>query len=155
MSLHQWVGRSFPSFEMADHDGELRTLDSLKGAWNVIFFYPKDGSPGCSVQARTFAKFEDEFRTLKANIYGVSNDSQTEHHRFKCATGGTYQFLTDEGGSLRKQLKLGTTLGLIPARVTFLLDPQGVIQWVYSNQFAVKRHVKKSLSILAVKASNR
>ncbi len=121
----------------------------LLGSWNVVFFYPKDKSPGCSVQAQTFAKEEEQFAAYGARLFGVSSDSIESHAEFKCEIGGDMVLLSDKQSQLRKKLRLGRTLGIIPQRVTFVVDPQGTVQWVLNSQLGVKKHVYGSLRYLS------
>lgn len=123
--------------------------ERLHGSWSVVFFYPKDRSPGCSVQAQTFAKEEQQFAAYGARLFGVSSDSIESHALFKCDVGGELVLLSDKKSQLREKLRLGRTLGIIPERVTFVIDPQGTVKWVLNSQFGVKRHVYGSLKYLS------
>ena len=146
---HRWIGQAFPSFSMKNEDDETFDESRLKGGWSVIFFYPKDRSLGCSIQAQTFVDLEDEFKKHGAQILGVSSDNVREHKAFKCDLGGSLSLLSDHKGVLRRSMNLGATLGIIPSRVTFVVDPEGIIQWVYKSQLRVKYHVHASLNFLA------
>jgi len=147
--VSSWIGKPFPQFLMnSDSEQELSNKD-LIGSWNVMFFYPKDRSPGCSVQAQTFVLEEERFLSYGAKVFGVSSDSVKSHARFKCDIGGNLTLLCDHKSSLRKKLGLGRTLGLIPHRVTFVIDPEGLVQWVFNSQMAVKKHVYGSLKYLS------
>ncbi len=144
-----WVGKTFPHFSMMSELEEEWTNIHLRGSWNVLFFYPKDSSPGCSVQAQTFVDEEERFSSYGAKVFGVSSDSVNSHNRFKCDIGGNLTLLCDSKSSLRSELGLGKTLGIIPHRVTFIVDPEGVIRWVFNSQLAVKKHVYGSLKYLS------
>ena len=144
-----WVGKPFPHFSMMSELEHEWTNQDLQGSWNVLFFYPKDRSPGCSVQAQTFVDEEKQFSSLGAKVFGVSSDSIKSHTQFKCDLGGNLTLLCDSKSSLRKDLGLGKTLGIIPHRVTFVLDPRGVVRWAYNSQFSVKKHVYGSLKYLS------
>ena len=144
-----WVGKTFPHFSMMSELEEEWTNIHLRGSWNVLFFYPKDSSPGCSVQAQTFVDEEERFSSYGAKVFGVSSDSVNSHNRFKCDIGGNLTLLCDSKSSLRSELGLGKTLGIIPHRVTFIVGPEGVIRWVFNSQLAVKKHVYGSLKYLS------
>jgi len=144
-----WVGQPFPTFNMRADDGQQWDNERLHGSWSVFFFYPKDRSPGCSVQAQTFAKEEEQFAAYGARLFGVSSDSIQSHAEFKCDIGGNLVLLSDEKSQLRKKLRLGRTLGIIPQRVTFVVDPHGTVKWVLNSQLGVKKHVYGSLRYLS------
>ena len=136
-------------FKMLADDRQEWDNDRLLGSWSVVFFYPKDKSPGCSAQAQTFAKEEEQFTAYGARLFGVSSDSIDSHAEFKCDIGGNLVLLSDEKSELRKKLGLGRTLGIIPQRVTFVVDPQGTVKWVLNSQLGVKKHVYGSLRYLS------
>jgi peroxiredoxin Q/BCP len=148
-AANSWIGQPFPTFNMQSDDRQEWDNERLHGSWSVVFFYPKDRSPGCSVQAQTFAKEEQQFAAYGARLFGVSSDSIESHALFKCDVGGELVLLSDRKSQLREKLRLGRTLGIIPQRVTFVIDPQGTVKWVLNSQFGVKRHVYGSLKYLS------
>mgnify|MGYP003682307067 FL=1 len=148
-AANSWIGQPFPTFNMQSDDRQEWDNERLQGSWSVLFFYPKDRSPGCSVQAQTFAKEEQQFAAHGARLFGVSSDSIESHAMFKCDIGGELILLSDKKSLLRKKLRLGRTLGIIPHRVTFVIDPQGIVKWVLNSQLGVKKHVYGSLKYLS------
>ncbi len=152
MSLNRiskrWLNQQFPDFDLTDEDGNNVSNTSLIGKWNVIFFYPKDDSPGCTVQASTFAKHHDAFTALNCQIIGISSGGQESHKEFQCNHNLPYSLLSDKKALLHRSMELGKTLGWIPKRVTFVVDEMGVIRYIFDSQLGVKRHVSTVLSFL-------
>ena len=146
MDAHaHWIGEDFPEFSLKDDEGNRFNLESLKGQWSVVFFYPKDGSPGCTIESCGFRDKHDDFNALGAQLIGVSSDSMNRHRRFKKKFNLQYKLLCDDSGRLAKKMRLKKTLGFMRARVTFIIDPEGVIQGTITAQFAPKKHVSHAL----------
>jgi thioredoxin-dependent peroxiredoxin len=150
----RWLNQQFPEFKMFDEDGEQVSSTSLIGKWSVIFFYPKDETPGCTIQARTFAKYYGAFLAFNCQVIGISSGTQQSHKEFQCNSNLPYSLLIDKKSTLRRNMDLGKTLGRIPKRVTFIIDEMGVIRYIFDSQFAVKTHVAKALSFLKTNSNN-
>jgi thioredoxin-dependent peroxiredoxin len=114
----------------------------------VLFFYPKDDTPGCTKEACAFRDDYEEFGKLDAEVVGISSDSVESHRSFAKKHGLPFTLLSDEGGKVRKLYGVSNTLGLFLGRVTYVLDEQGVIRHVFSSQLGAKRHVEEALKIL-------
>jgi len=149
-----WLNQQFPQFKMSDENGEQVSSTSLIGKWSVIFFYPKDETPGCTIQARTFAKDYDAFVAFNCQVIGISSGTQQSHKEFQCNSNLPYSLLVDEKSALRHNMELGKTLGRIPKRVTFVIDEMGVIRYIFDSQFATKTHAAKALSFLKTNSNN-
>ena len=149
-----WLNQQFPEFELNDEDGNVVSNTSLIGKWSVIFFYPKDNSLGCTIQASTFAKYHDTFAALNCQIIGISSGSQESHKEFQCNHNLPYPLLSDKKALLRRNMNLGKTFGWIPKRVTFVVDEMGVIRYIFDSQLEVKKHVSKILAFLKTKSNN-
>ena len=117
------VNTKFPEFNLYDDKRKFITEENLNGKWSVIFFYPKDESPGCTLQSCSFRDKYEEFNELGVQIFGVSSDSVSSHRKFKEKHNLQYSLLSDKGGILAKNLKLKKNLGLIAARVTLIINP--------------------------------
>ena len=142
MDAHaHWIGEDFPEFSLKDDEGNRFDLETLKGQWSVVFFYPKDGSPGCTIESCGFR----DFIALGAQLIGVSSDSMSRHRRFKDKFNLQYKLLCDDRGRLAKKMRLKKTLGFMRARVTFIVDPEGIIRGTITAQFAPKKHVSHAL----------
>lgn len=111
----------------------------------VLYFYPKDYTPGCTIEAREFRDQYDAFTAEGAEIVGVSGDSVASHRRFAASLDLPFTLLSDKDGAVRKLYGVEKTLGLFPGRVTYVIDKGGVVQQVISSQLQPKRHVRDSL----------
>ena len=139
------VDTKFPEFHLYDEKRELITREDINGKWSVIFFYPKDESPGCTLQSCSFRDKYEEFNNLGVQIFGVSSDSVSSHKRFKEKHNLQYSLLSDKGGILAECLKLKKNLGFLPARVTLIINPEGIIIYTHTSQLGVTGHVRKAL----------
>lgn len=144
------VGSTIPLFELKDQNGDLFKLSSLVGKRNIVlFFYPKDDTPGCTAQACAFRDQFDIFEEAGASIVGVSSQSVESHHKFASKYSLNYTILSDEGGDVRKLFGVPNSLfGLIPGRVTYIIDIYGKVLYIFNSQTNVERHIDESLRIL-------
>jgi peroxiredoxin Q/BCP len=148
------VNTKFPEFNLYDEKRKFITEENLNGKWSVIFFYPKDESPGCTLQSCSFRDKYEEFNDLGVQIFGVSSDSVSSHRKFKEKHNLQYSLLSDKGGILAKNLKLKKNLGLIAARVTLIINPEGLIIYAHTSQLGVMGHVRKALNEIKVREIN-
>lgn len=118
----------------------------------VLYFYPKDETPGCKRQACAFRDSYRDFADAGAEVIGVSSDSDDSHRSFAAHHELPFRLLADGDGSLRKAFGVPKTLGLLPGRVTYLIDSGGIVRHVFSSQLAPERHIKEALAILRVYA---
>ena len=145
------VDTKFPEFNLYDEKRKFITEEDINGKWSVIFFYPKDESPGCTLQSCSFRDKYEEFNNLGVQIFGVSSDSVSSHKKFKKKHNLQYSLLSDKGGILAERLKLKKNLGFLPARVTLIVDPKGIIIYVHTSQLGVTGHVRKALKEIKVR----
>ena len=148
------VNTKFPEFNLYDDKRKFITEENLNGKWSVIFFYPKDESPGCTLQSCSFRDKYEEFNELGDQIFGVSSDSVSSHRKFKEKHNLQYSLLSDKGGILAKNLKLKKNLGLIAARVTLIINPERLIIYAHTSQLGVMGHVRKALNEIKVREIN-
>ena len=148
------VNTKFPEFYTYDDKRKIITEKNLYGKWSVIFFYPKDESPGCTLQSCSFRDKYEEFNDLGVQIFGVSSDSVSSHRKFKEKHNLQYSLLSDKGGILAKNLELKKNLGLIAARVTLIINPEGFIIYAHTSQLGVMGHVRKVLNEIKVREIN-
>ena len=148
------VNTKFPEFNLYDDKRKFITEENLNGKWSVIFFYPKDESPGCTLQSCSFRDKYEEFNELGVQIFGVSSDSVSSHRKFKEKHDLQYSLLSDKGGILAKNLKLKKNLGLIAARVTLIINPERLIIYAHTSQLGVMGHVRKALNEIKVREIN-
>jgi len=147
------VGDTAPAFELVGDDGERLSLASLRGKKVVLYFYPKDDTPGCTVEAKDFSAALPAFRALGAEVVGVSRDSTERHRNFCKKHGLTVRLLTDDDGSVHRaygawgEKKLYGRVSEGCIRSTFLIDEQGVLRAVWSP-VRVQGHVQAVLATL-------
>jgi len=143
------VGQPAPDFELADAQGKRVRLSDFRGKQSVVlYFYPKDDTPGCTKEACSFRDSYEAFKEAGAEVIGVSSDSESSHGKFAAKYKLPFTLLADTGGAIRKQYGVPATLGLLPGRVTFVIDPQGVVRHVFNSQLQATRHVDEALKIL-------
>lgn len=128
-AMAEWVGMKAPAFALPDQTGKVRTLDEFKGRWVVLYFYPKDATPGCTQEARQFRDRFAEFQRLGITVLGVSLDSVESHRQFAREQKLPFSLLSDSQKEL--SMKLDVLGGFGPVsyarRETFLIDPEGEI----------------------------
>ena len=143
------VNDKFPTVSLANQDGEMVNLVNYIGKPLVVYFYPKDDTPGCTAEACTFRDQFADFTDAGATVFGISGDSPKSHKRFQEKHRLPFTLLSDKGNAFRKQLGIkGTLFGLIPGRVTYIIDKEGTVKYIFTSQFDAKRHVSEALNIL-------
>ena len=144
------VGSTIPAFTLPDQNGNLFDINSVLGKKNlVIYFYPKDDSPGCRAQACAFRDQFEVFSEADAVIIGISSQSIISHKEFAEKHRLSFTLLSDEGNKIRKQFGVPTNLfGLLPGRVTYVTDKSGKVIYTFNSQFQTEKHVDEALRIL-------
>jgi peroxiredoxin Q/BCP len=142
------AGQQAPDFSLKDQDGAVVRLSDFKGKPLVLYFYPKDDTPGCTAEACTFRDSFEVFTEAGAEVLGVSGDSSESHKQFAAKYRLPFRLLSDEGDKVRHAYGVSSTLGLLPGRVTFVIDKQGTVRHVFSSQFKPKKHVDEALEVL-------
>jgi peroxiredoxin Q/BCP len=142
------VGQPAPDFTLPDQDGNPVTLSSLRGGWVVVYFYPKDDTPGCTKEACSFRDSFEDFTDAGATVIGVSSDSVESHRAFVDKYQLPFTLVSDESGAVRKEWKVSKSLGLIPGRVTFVVDPEGVVRHSFSSQMKPVAHIAEALGVI-------
>lgn len=142
-------GSPAPDFDLPAHTGGTVTLSGLRGQWVVVYFYPADDTPGCTAEACSFRDSFEEFSDAGAVVLGISDDSIEKHRAFADKHRLPFTLLTDEDGATRKAWGVKSTFGILPGRVTFVIDPEGVVRKVFSSQFQATRHIREALGAIA------
>ncbi len=143
------VGDLAPDFTLPDQLGEPVRLGELVGKKNVVlYFYPKDATPGCTAEARAFRDAYETFAAADTEVVGVSSDSIQSHKRFAAKHQLPFKLLSDRDGAVRAVYGVERTLGILPGRVTYVIDRDRVVQHVYSSQLAATRHVREAREAL-------
>jgi peroxiredoxin Q/BCP len=130
------AGKKFPDFSLKNQDGKTRTLADYKGKWLVLYVYPKDDTPGCTIQGKSFTAEKAAFEKLGVNIVGVSQDDEASHKNFCQKYSFTIELLADTEAKLLKSAGVGQAEykgTMYWNRTTFLIDQNGVLQKVYEN----------------------
>jgi len=139
-----------PDFELPDAAGNPVRLSGYRGVNPVVvYFYPKDDTNICTKEACGFRDDFAKFRNAGAVILGISDDSGESHAAFSAKYGLPFTLLSDKGGRVRKLYGVNRLFGILPGRVTFVIDRDGVLRHVYSALFESERHVKEALAALS------
>jgi thioredoxin-dependent peroxiredoxin len=121
------LNESAPGFTLPTNDGKGQlSLGGLRGKWVVLYFYPKDFTPGCTLEAQRFQRDLVKYQAKNAQVVGVSADSVDTHAEFCSAEGLKFPLLADEDGSVSKSY--GSWMGYLSMRHTFIIDPDGVLR---------------------------
>jgi peroxiredoxin Q/BCP len=148
------VGDSAPDFSLPSNRGRNVTLSEFKGKKAVVlFFYPKDNTPGCTAEACDFRDSHARFVGSGAEVIGVSEDSVASHEQFATKHELPMTLLSDEGGKLRALYGVKNTLGFIKGRVTYVIDQGGIVRHVYESQLQFGKHVTEALEIVKALAA--
>lgn len=144
------TGDVLPQFELFDQNNQLVKIESYIGKSNlVIYFYPKDDTPGCTKEACSFRDFYEDFVDAGARVIGISSDDPTSHSSFAKKYNLPFTLLSDQGNKVRKLFGVPKSLlGLIPGRVTYVIDKGGIVQGVYNSQLNAHMHVTEAMNIL-------
>lgn len=143
------VGQAIPEFSLPDQHGKLFNSENLKGKKSfILFFYPKDNTPGCTAEVCSFRDNYEAFTELGAEVVGISSDSKASHNRFSSKHKLPFILLSDLGGKVRKLFKVeGHLLNLLPGRETYVINKEGTVEMVF-NSINASRHMEKALKAL-------
>jgi len=143
-------GSTVPQFALPDQNGKLFDITTVLGKKNlVIYFYPKDDSPGCTKEACTFRDQYEVFQEADAEIIGISSDDVESHRRFAEKYRLTYTLLSDEDGKVRKLFRVPSDLfGILPGRVTYVINKQGIVVHTFDSQLQAEKHIEEALAAL-------
>jgi peroxiredoxin Q/BCP len=141
------TGNHCPPFVLKDQHGNTVNSEDLIGEQLlVIFFYPKDDTRGCTLEACAFRDEHETFVDEGAKVIGISSDSIASHHRFAQKFRLPYTLLADDKKEVRKAFQVpGNLFGLIPGRVTYIVDKNGFIRGIYNSLTDPHGHIKKAL----------
>ena len=146
------VGDKVPAFSLRNQAGKWVEIEQFFGRPFVLYFYPKDDTPGCTAEACGFRDAYDEFRDLDAEVIGVSADSPTSHSAFAKKYDLPFTLLSDQDNQVRKLFGVtGNLFGLLPGRVTYVVDAEGTVRHIFEAQLQAKRHVGEALDELRKK----
>jgi peroxiredoxin Q/BCP len=143
------VGDIIPNFKAKDAYGNDFDSQNIMGKKPlVIYFYPKDNTPGCTAEACSFRDQYEDFKALGAEVIGISSDSISSHQQFSTKYKLPFILLSDKDKKIKNLFGVATGLfGLLPGRVTYVADKNGVIQMIFDNMLANK-HIPKALQAI-------
>ena len=129
------AGMAAPDFVLSDASGKSHQLADWRGQWLVLYFYPKDDTPGCTTEAKGFRDTESNFKAIKAKVVGISLDNATSHQEFAGKYQLPFTLLSDPGGEVAQRSGALMNLGIMKfaKRHTFLIDPEGRIAKTYRD----------------------
>ena len=143
------VGDRAPDFELPAETGEkVRLSDFLGKKTVVLYFYPKDFSPGCTKEACAFRDSYELFKDAGAEVIGVSSDTEDSHSKFSIKLRLPFKLLSDEGGRVGRLYGVPSSLRMIPGRVTYVIDSQGIVRYIFNSQVNPEKHMEESLRIV-------
>ncbi len=142
------VGAMAPDFTLPDQTGQMVSLRDFIGKKNIVlYFYPKDETPGCTAEACSFRDSYETFKDAGAEVIGVSADSPASHQQFAKHHRLSFVLLSDERGEVRRRYG-ATSLGILPGRVTYVIDRQGIVRHIFSSQLMPEKHINEALQAL-------
>ena len=143
------VGDKAPDFTLPSQSGEqVRLQDRLGAHVVVLYFYPKDNTSGCTAEACAFRDSYEAFTDAGAEVIGVSSDSADKHAGFASKHNLPFTLLSDRGGQVRKSYGVPAVLGLLPGRVTYVIDREGVVRHVFNSMTNIGQHVTDALNVV-------
>jgi len=141
------TGDPVPEVDLTTDEGTA-PLSAHRGSWVVLYFYPADNSPGCTAQACSFRDAYEDFTEAGAVVIGVSGNSLESHDGFAKKHRLPFTLVTDDDGALRKAFGVRKSLGIIDGRVTYVIDPEGVVRDVFSSQIRATAHIGRALDVI-------
>lgn len=140
-------GDKAPAFSAEDTDGNTISSDSLSGS-KVVLYFSNLAGPGCTSQSCSFRDNDARFMKLDAKVIAVSAQDKQASIAFKDANGLTFPVIPDKDKTLQKLFAVPSTLGLIPGRITYVIDREGIIRTAYNSQFSATSHIDVAIETL-------
>ena len=149
------IGDSAPDFILSSQTGTPVSLKDFRGQKSIVlYFYPKDGTPGCTTESCAFRDSYEVFRDAGAEVIGISSDSADSHKQFASKYQLPFTLLSDTSSQVRKLYGVPATFGLLPGRVTYIIDKNGIVQHIFNSQLNFKGHVEEALKTLQELSKN-
>jgi peroxiredoxin Q/BCP len=143
------VGDRAPDFTLPSATGENVSLSDFLGKKAVvIYFYPKDDTPGCTAESCAFRDSYDVFQEAGAEVIGISSDSVTSHQQFASKYKLPFILLSDTQNQVRKLFDVPATLFILPGRVTYIIDKTGIVRHIFNSMLDFKAHVDEALKTI-------
>jgi len=142
------IGSEIPEFTLPDQDGkEFHVKDFIEKKNLIIYFYPKDDTPGCTKEACYFRDLYEDFNDAGAMIIGISSQSVVSHKKFAEKYKLNFTLLSDENSKIRKMFGV-PSFGILQGRVTYVVDKKGIVNYIFNSQTEATKHVDEALRIL-------
>jgi peroxiredoxin Q/BCP len=143
------VGDMAPDFTLTSQTGESVSLKDFQGKKSVVlYFYPKDDTPGCTAEACAFRDSYQVFKDAGAEVIGISSDTTQSHQQFVNKYDLPFILLSDTGNKVRQLYGVPATLWILPGRVTYVIDKDGVVRHLFDSMLEFQRHVEEALTTL-------
>ena len=143
------VGDQAPDFALPSQSGEqVRLSDRLGERVVVLYFYPKDDTPGCTAEACAFRDSHEAFTDAGAEVIEISSDSTSRHAAFAGRHQLPFTLVSDQGGQIRKSYGVPTTFGILPGRVTYVIDRTGTVRHVFNSMTNIGQHINDALDVV-------
>ncbi len=145
------VGDKAPDFTLTAQNGNSVSLSDFLGKQSVVvYFYPKDDTPGCTAESCAFRDSYEVFKDIGAEVIGISGDSTDSHRQFAAKHRLPFILLSDTGNKVRQLYGVPTTLFILPGRVTYIIDKEGIVRNIFDSMLDFKAHVQEALKTLKV-----
>jgi thioredoxin-dependent peroxiredoxin len=143
------LNQEAPDFELLSESGQKIRLSEFRGKKTVVvYFYPKDDTPGCTIESCAFRDVYEDLKEQGAEVIGISSDSIDSHKQFAQKHNLPFILLSDAGGKVRSAWGVPSTLGLLPGRVTYIIDKKGVVRSIFNSQLDVQKHVTEAKKMI-------
>ncbi|MBD2599008.1 MULTISPECIES: peroxiredoxin [Microcystis] len=143
------VGDRVPNFSLPSQTGTTFNIGDLIGKKSlVIYFYPKDDTPGCTAESCAFRDSYEVFTDAGAEVIGISADSPQSHQQFAQKYNLPFTLLSDSDNRVRKLFGVPATLFVLPGRVTYIIDKEGIVRHIFDSMLDFKAHVTESLNTI-------
>jgi peroxiredoxin Q/BCP len=143
------IGDRAPNFSLPTQSGATVSLSDFLGKSAVVlYFYPKDDTKGCTMEACSFRDNYEVFKEAGAEVIGVSSDSETSHQQFASKYRLPFLLVSDKHGALRKLYGVPATLGVLPGRVTYVIDKQGIVRHIFNDMLNAQKHISEALKVV-------
>jgi len=144
------IGDKIPEFTLQNQDGEPVNIQDIIGNKTVVlYFYPKDDTPGCTKEACSFRDQYTVFQDLGCEVIGISSDAPKAHKEFAIKYKLPFPLLADEKKEVRTLFGVPSSfLGLLPGRVTYIIDTEGIVRGIFNSQLNATQHIDEALKVV-------
>lgn len=143
------IGDRVPDFTLPSAEGKNISLSDFRGKKPVVvYFYPKDDTPGCTMESCAFRDSYEEFKEAGAEVIGISSDSPQSHQQFARKYQLPFILLSDREGKARKLFDVPNVMFFIPGRVTYVIDKEGIVRHIFNSMMDFKAHVDEALKTI-------